>query len=85
MIYQIIVTGPARRDLGRLDRTAAARVRDAIDLFAETGRGDVRHLRAHGRELALRVGAWRVRFVLYEDTQTMEVLRVLPRGWVYRD
>ena len=85
MNWSIGITPPARRDLRRLDRHTAQRVLAALDRYAETGHGDVRRLTAMGDELSLRVGDWRVRYVLNHQTHTIDVLRVLPRGRAYRD
>lgn len=84
MKRDVILTGPARRDLRRLDRSVADRVVQAIIRLAETRQGDVRQLRGEEDELRLRVGAWRVRFRLINDGRTIEVLRILPRGRAYR-
>jgi mRNA interferase RelE/StbE len=64
----------------------AARVIEALDQFAETGRGDVTRLRGESNELRLRVGDWRLRFRLAgENNSIIEVIRMLPRGRAYRD
>jgi mRNA-degrading endonuclease RelE of RelBE toxin-antitoxin system len=83
--WSVIVTGPARRDLRRLDHQTAARVKAALERLAATGTGDVVRLKGPDPEWRLRVGEWRVRLVLHYDTQQVEVLRVLPRGRAYRD
>jgi hypothetical protein len=38
-------------------------VEKAIERFAQTGSGDIKMLAGEGRQLRLRVGDWRVRFV----------------------
>jgi mRNA interferase RelE/StbE len=81
---EIIWTDACVKDLRRLDRRIAERVRAAVRRYAETGQGDVKQLRGSGGDLRLRVGDWRVRFRLDFDTATMSVLRVLPRGRAYR-
>lgn len=85
MIWRVAWAAQARRDLRNLDRTVAARVVNAVDHFAESQRGDVRHLKGTEREHRLRVGDWRVRFPSYGDEKRLEILRVLPRGRAYRD
>ena len=83
MSHTVLLTARARRDLERLDRVAAQRVVGALEVLADTGRGDVRRLRGTAdREWRLRVGDWRVRFT-YERGGIV-VLRVLPRGSAYR-
>ena len=56
----------------------------ALDRFCrDPPVGDVVKL-AGGEEWRLRVGDWRVRFAR-DDSGTIIVTRVLPRGRVYRD
>ncbi len=84
MIREVRWTGPATRDIGRLDQTTARRIRQAINRYAETGYGDVISLRGRQGERRLRVGQWRVLFRFDEDQESLMVLRVLPRGRAYR-
>ena len=81
---EVIWTDAARRDLRRLDRQVAERVRAAVRRFAETGQGDVTKLTAEGGDLRLRVGDWRVRFRYDFDSQAVAVVRVLPRARAYQ-
>lgn len=76
-------TPRAEKDLRRLDRQVAERVRQAIRRFAATGAGDVVRLSGES-DLRLRVGDWRVRFDYDEDRHALIILRVLPRGRAYR-
>jgi mRNA interferase RelE/StbE len=79
-------TKPALRDMRRVgDRTTIRRIDEAVARFAETGHGDVKALQGNGREFRLRVGEWRVRFIVDERgiLRVMVVLRVLPRGGAY--
>jgi mRNA interferase RelE/StbE len=74
----------AQRDLRRLDRQVAQRVIAALDrLCSAPPVGDVVKLTGSD-EWRLRVGDWRVRFAR-DDTGTIIVTRVLPRGRAYRD
>jgi mRNA interferase RelE/StbE len=70
--------------LRRLDRSVEARILDALARLADTGQGDVTRLQGVTDEWRLRVGDWRVRFRYDHSTQTLEVLRILPRGQAYR-
>ncbi len=85
MSWDVSWDEPAVRDLRRLDRQTAERVRAAVRRLAATGQGDLKHLTGHGGELRLRVGDWRVRLVFHRAAHTIEILRVLPRGRAYRD
>lgn len=75
----------AARDLRRVgDRKMQERITNAVYLFAETGQGDVRKLKGKVNEYRLRVGEWRIRFMIDDQQLTvMLVLRVLPRGDAY--
>ncbi|WP_407928408.1 type II toxin-antitoxin system RelE family toxin [Kyrpidia spormannii] len=54
-----------------------------VETFAETGRGDVRRLGNAEGEYRLRVGNWRVRFILNHKSHLVVVIRVLPRSGAY--
>lgn len=82
---EVIWSAAAQRDLRRLDRQVAERVRAAVQRYAATGQGNVKQLQGTTARYRLRVGDWRVRFTLVFETQQMIVERVLPRGRAYRD
>jgi len=82
--WDLVWTRPALRDLSRLDRGVAHRVRAAMRRFGESERGDGRKLEGSDDEWALRVGDWRVRFVYDRERNAVHVLRVLPRRDAYR-
>ncbi len=84
MTWRVEWSGAARREMRRLDRGVAERVRQAILDAAEKESGDIIHLRGmNPPEWRLRVGDWRVLF-RFEDTDAIRVLHVLPRGRAYR-
>lgn len=86
MKYDIEWTRRALRVVRRLDKTIWSRVADAIQLFAETGHGDIKKLLTCGVvQYRLRVCTWRVRFRLDQDIEILFVQRVLPRGEAYKD
>ncbi|CAB3396059.1 type II toxin-antitoxin system RelE family toxin [Kyrpidia spormannii] len=64
MTYSVSWSRQALRDLQKLDKSTATRIIAAVETFAETGRGDVRRLSNVDGEYRLRVGNWRVRFIL---------------------
>jgi mRNA interferase RelE/StbE len=84
MSWEVEWTEQALREAGRLDRQVRQRVIAAIDRYAETERGDVRHLGGGGDQWRLRIGDWRVRFTFDRSANTMSILHVLPRGRAYR-
>jgi mRNA-degrading endonuclease RelE of RelBE toxin-antitoxin system len=73
----------AERDLRRLDRRAAERVRAALDRFVETGAGDVVPLAGQPGRYRPRVGGYRILFHRPEPG-VVRVERVAPRGDVYQ-
>ena len=77
-------TPAASRDLRRLERTTAQRVRQTVIVFAETGHGDIAKLQSREPEWRLRAGDWRVRFTFTDGGRTLRVLRVLHRREAYR-
>lgn len=85
--WHVEIAPSARRDIKRLDRPVQARIIEALEgLRAEPAQGDIQRLTGiDPPEWRLRVGDWRVRFVREQDTRTVRILRVLPRGRAYRD
>jgi mRNA-degrading endonuclease RelE of RelBE toxin-antitoxin system len=77
-------SGPALRDLGRLDRHSSMRISRAVQQYAETGYGNVLPLKSRDREWRLRVGRMRVLFTVNPQDRSISILRVLPRGSAYR-
>ncbi len=74
----------AERDLRRLEAPTRERIRQAVYRLADTGQGDVQRVQGTADEWRLRVGDWRIRFRYVPGTQTLQVLRVRPRGEAYR-
>jgi len=81
---RLLVYKPAaQRELERLDRSDAERIVRALEVFAATGRGDVRALKGalKGR-YRLRVGKWRIFFSL-DQPGNLVVTDVDNRGQAY--
>jgi mRNA interferase RelE/StbE len=81
--WRLVLTGPARRDVRRLDPPVRRRILTALDaLAADPANAQLRQL--VGRpERRLRVGDWRVLLELDAATREVIILRVLPRGRAY--
>lgn len=76
-------TETAVEDMAVLDKGIARRVKQAVERFADTGAGNVKRLQdIDPPEYRLRVGDWRVRFRM--DDETVRVLRVRNRREAYR-
>lgn len=85
MRYEIEWSQGAIKDIRRLDKPLIARITRSIEVFAETGRGDVKRLTNADGVYRLRVGEWRVRFRLVRtEIQIMLIQAVLPRGEAYK-
>ena len=84
MIWALVWTRPALRDMKKLDSPLARRVRNAVIELADTGRGDVAKLRdTRPPEWRLRVGDRRVFFRFRSDLREIHVLRVRRRDEAY--
>ena len=76
-------TETALDDMAALDKGIARRAKQAVERFADTGAGNVKRLQGiDPPEYRLRVGDYRVRFHL--DDETVQVLRVRNRREAYR-
>jgi mRNA-degrading endonuclease RelE of RelBE toxin-antitoxin system len=69
--------------MAALDKGTARRIQRAVERLAETETGNVKRLQGiDPPEYRLRIGDWRVRFVL--DGGKIVILRVLNRKEAYR-
>ena len=72
-----------RAQIARIDRETALEILHAIDDYLTTGVGEVKKLRPPRQELRLRVGDYRV-FFLVDGPHAIEVLAVKHRREAYR-
>ena len=80
---EVVWSHVAGADLDRLDRPVRRRIIEAVARFAATDSGNVRRLAdVDPPEYRLRVGQWRVRFLI--NGQRLMILRVLPRDKAYK-
>ena len=86
-MYRLTIRKQAIDTLRRMRTRDARRVRGELDKLAQNPGGrdiDVKMLR--GRPgYRLRVGAWRVIFERDEEARKIDVLRIGPRGDVYKE
>jgi mRNA-degrading endonuclease RelE of RelBE toxin-antitoxin system len=76
-------TETALDDMAALDKGIARRVKRSVERLAGTGAGNVKRLQdCDPAEYRLRVGDYRVRFLL--DSDTIRILRVRNRREAYR-
>ena len=83
MTTHVVWTEKAERSLRRLDRELVRRLRQAVMRLAETGHGDLVRLKPPFSGYRLRVGEWRMFVDLDNDSKTIIVLDVRPRGGAY--
>ena len=85
-MYRIVFTKQADRALRKMSRNRAQLIREKLDQLAQDPY--VRNLnvtRLQGRSgYRLRVGDWRVIYELEDDQLVILVLKIAPRGEVYR-
>jgi mRNA-degrading endonuclease RelE of RelBE toxin-antitoxin system len=82
-VKEVEWTETALDDMAALDKGIARRVKQAVERFADTGAGNVKRLQGiDPPEYRLRVGDYRVRFHLADET--VHVLRVRNRREAYR-
>ncbi|MBI4280311.1 MAG: type II toxin-antitoxin system RelE/ParE family toxin [Armatimonadetes bacterium] len=82
-MHSLILSRQAERTLDRVDRVQRERLLIALrelqrDPFNRTL--DIRPVAGEPGVRRLRVGGWRVLFVIYEARREVAVLRILPRG-----
>jgi mRNA interferase RelE/StbE len=82
-VKRILFRPRAARDLEHLPNRDRDQVEEAIERFAQTGLGDVKMLAGEGRQLRLRVGDWRVRFIS-EKPDIIRILHIRNRREAYR-
>ena len=85
-MYKIIFKKEAAKSLEKLPRNVAKLIREKLDAIATNPYADHSNARKlQGRDgYRLRVGDWRVIYEIQNDQLVILVLRVAPRGEVYR-
>ena len=84
IMWQVRWRNRAGTELAGLPGQDRRRVLSAINVLAETNRGDIIKLRARTGEWRLRVGNWRVILTFNRANRTIEIQRVLHRSQAYR-
>jgi mRNA interferase RelE/StbE len=91
MSWRYELTGPALKDLRKLDKATTGRILDALDRLmvelngeAQTQQSDIRRLTGTTDQWRLRVGDYRARFSQDSATRMVTVLHVKHRREAYR-
>ncbi len=86
MAYRVEITRSAEKDLGKLDSQIAKRIAAAIRALAEDPHPPgVDKLAGRKFGWRIRVGGWRVLYDVYDDLLVIDIIRVQPRGQVYKN
>ena len=85
-MYKIAYTTQAAKTLLKMPRDAAKRIREKIEQVAEDPFASIPNAKKlQGRSgYRLRVGDWRVIYEINADEIVIIVLKIAPRGEVYR-
>ena len=87
MIWRLIWTRAAEKDLDALNRSAARRILRALNRFSETGHADVaRIVNARTPRYRIRVGPYRIIILVGEDSEDLgevEIIRIHRRDSAY--
>ncbi len=80
---RIVWTNQAQADVRALAKPAAMRVLHPLHRFAQSGAGDLKALQGDAEELRLRIGDYRLFFILTSG-DVIEIRRVRHRSEAYR-
>jgi mRNA-degrading endonuclease RelE of RelBE toxin-antitoxin system len=79
----VLWSGNAQAQLSAIDRETALGILHSIDDYLTSGVGDVKKLRPPRKDLRLRVGDYRIFFLLH-GPRSIEILAVKHRREAYR-
>jgi mRNA interferase RelE/StbE len=84
-VWKLEFSRDAVKALVRMPRDQAVRVRRKLDELARDpiGAPNVKKLTGHPG-FRLRVGDWRVVYLLQNDRLVVQIIRIAPRGGVYK-
>ena len=85
-MYRLTTKKQAIKALQKMPRQNAQRIRQALDRLAENpDRRDIDIVRLEGRPgFRLRVGDFRIIFERDDEANSIDILRIVPRGQAYK-
>ena len=82
--YAVEVKPPARKELEALPDSVLSRVVRKLESLAETPRpAGCKKLKGYKNQWRIRVGDWRVLYIIDDDAQLVSVTRIAHRREVY--
>ena len=85
-MYTVMFSKQATKTMRRLPRNVARLISDKVDQLAsepESLANQVKKLTDHPG-YRLRIGDWRVVYTVSDETVTIHIIRIAPRGGVYQ-
>ncbi len=85
MVWQVELTKGAYKTLSKQEKQDCKAIIAALErMIVEPGLMDIQKIESSKNEWRLRVGRWRIRFLLSFQEKKIIVLRILPREDAYR-
>ena len=86
MTYRVEITKKALRGLKKLPNPLVKRLLEAANSLAKDPRPNgYKKLRGFDELYRIRVGDWRIIYIIEDDVLLVLVITIKPRGEVYRD
>lgn len=86
MSFDLSISRAAGNYLRRLDRRTQARMAEALhSLVEDPYQASGKPLHGVGNRRSMRVGDWRIVYLIDEEARVVHIDRIAPRGQVYRD
>jgi mRNA interferase RelE/StbE len=83
-VYEVVFTPAAERQLGKMPRAVQRRIIMRLDVLPMDPRpAGVKKLHGHDGHYRLRVGDWRIIYVIDDPTQTLTITKVAHRSDAY--
>ena len=83
--YEVVITRQPRKVIRKLPRNLKERIiKAALALATDPRPPGYKRLTAHPDLYRIRVGDWRIIYTIEDDMLVILILKVAPRGGVYR-
>lgn len=83
--YRLALTESAVKELNRLPSSAVVRIAGRVERLADNPRpSGCKKLKGGANEWRIRIGDYRVVYIIEDNTKTVDVTRIAHRNEVYR-